>query len=466
MATEIILPVLGETMNEGTVVEWFKQEGDRVRRGDPLFAVETDKTTLEVEATTEGFLRRILVPAGTTVPVLTPIGIITATMEEELEVDKETREKARLVEVVQPATESLQPAPAPTGRVVASPRARRRAKELAVDLTQVQGSGPGGRIVERDVLSFIEKQPKVTPVAAKVAAEMGVDVRTVSGTGVAGKVTKADVERLARPAAPPEQVPPEQVPPEQVPPAAVVPPAEAAPPVKLPPAEVAATQPLSGLRGIIAARMAASVHTVARVTLFGEVDATALVAVREQLKAAVSQEWGFAPGYNDLLAIIVARALREFPYMNARLNGDTIEHLARINMGMAVDTERGLLVVVIRDADRKGLRQLGTEFRTLVERVRVGKSLPDDLSGSTFTITNLGMYGVDAFTPVINLPEAAILGVGRIVDKPVVRDGQVVVRSMLTLSLAFDHRLTDGAPAARFLQRIGRLIEQPYLLLG
>jgi pyruvate dehydrogenase E2 component (dihydrolipoamide acetyltransferase) len=226
--------------------------------------------------------------------------------------------------------------------------------------------------------------------------------------------------------------------------------------------------PLTGLRRIIAERMAASDRATARVTLVTEADATAFVEAREQLKASVTEEWGFAPGYNDLLGLIVARALREFPYMNARLgeDGGAIERLSYVNLGLAVDTERGLLVPVIRDADQKGLRAFGSEFRALVERARVGKSLPDDLAGGTFTITNLGMYDVDAFTPIINLPEAAILGAGRIQPKALVRDGEIVARQMWTLSLAFDHRLVDGAPAARFLQWIKQMIENPYLLLA
>jgi pyruvate dehydrogenase E2 component (dihydrolipoamide acetyltransferase) len=196
-----------------------------------------------------------------------------------------------------------------------------------------------------------------------------------------------------------------------------------------------------------------------------EVDATEFVVARNRLKDKVSEEWGFAPGYNDLLAKIVAMALRKFSYMNARLTADAIEILTHINLGMAVDTERGLMVPVIHDADRKNLRQFGTEFREMVERAHIGRSHPDDLTGGTFTITNLGMYDVDAFTPVINLPEAAILGVGRIAPKPVARGSGVEIRQMLTLSLVFDHRLVDGAPAARFLQYIKQIIEEPYLLL-
>jgi pyruvate dehydrogenase E2 component (dihydrolipoamide acetyltransferase) len=212
--------------------------------------------------------------------------------------------------------------------------------------------------------------------------------------------------------------------------------------------------------------MAASVHTTARVTLVTEADASEFVAARMRIKEKVEKDWGFAPGYNDLLAMIVAAALRRFPYMNARLAPDAIEILGHVHMGMAVDTERGLLVPVIRDADQKSLRQFGGEFRQLVERARNKRSLPDDLTGGTFTITNLGMYDVDAFTPVINLPEAAILGVGRIAPKVVAYYGEAAIRQMWTLSLVFDHRLTDGAPAARFLQAIKQLIEEPYLLLA
>ena len=227
--------------------------------------------------------------------------------------------------------------------------------------------------------------------------------------------------------------------------------------------------PLTGVRKIIAERMGTSVHTTARVTLMMEIDATEFVAMRERLKARVSEAWGFAPGYNDLLAKVVATALRQHPNVNARITSDAIEQLGHINMGMAVDTERGLLVPVIRDADRKSLRQFATEFRQMVDRARNGRSLPDDLTGGTFTITNLGMYDIDAFTPVINMPEAAILGVGRIAPKWTYRADQPtqpVLRQMWTLSLVFDHRLVDGAPAARFLQYIKNLIEEPYLLLA
>ncbi|MGQ9684634.1 MAG: dihydrolipoamide acetyltransferase family protein, partial [Anaerolineae bacterium] len=226
------------------------------------------------------------------------------------------------------------------------------------------------------------------------------------------------------------------------------------------------TVPMAGVRARIAERMSASSQQTARVTLTAEVDATHLVEARTALKDAFAQELGFAVGYNDLLIAICARALREFPYMNARLEGDEIRLLEEVHIGLAVDTERGLLVPVLRDADRLRVVEIARVLRELVARVRAGKAGPDDLTGGTFTITNLGMYGVDAFTPIINLPECAILGVGRIKPQPAVVAGQVTIRQMLWLSLTFDHRLVDGAPAARFLQRIVQLVEEPFLLLA
>jgi pyruvate dehydrogenase E2 component (dihydrolipoamide acetyltransferase) len=302
--------------------------------------------------------------------------------------------------------------------------------------------------------------PRITPVAQKMAAEMGIDLRMVTGSGEHDRITKEDVARAVSPAQPGEAI---AEPTPQVAPQAPTAPPPAAP---HPEADILERVSLKGIRGIIARRMAESVHTTARVTLVTEVDATEFVALREKLKAKFSEAWGFTPGYNDLLGLIVANALRKFSFMNARLSaeGDAIEHLGAINMGMAVDTERGLMVTVIRNADTKGLQQFGTEFRAMVDRARTGKSTPDDLSGGTFTITNLGMYRVDAFTPIINLPEAAILGVGRITPKPVVKGEEIVIRKTMTLSLVFDHRLTDGAPAARFLDYICELIEEPYLL--
>ena len=278
---------------------------------------------------------------------------------------------------------------APRGdRLFSSPRARKLAAENNIDLdrlasNEVIPTGWGGtRVAERDVTAYLNRTasmpalgkeevtaglPKVTPLAQRMAVDTGVDLRTVEGTGPGGKIVKLDVERASRPAPVPTTLPAK--------------PAVLAQP--LPEAEVAERIPLKGVRSIIAERMSASAHTTAPVTLMMEVDASEFVNARERIKAKVSEEWGFTPGYNDLLAKIVAAALRKFPYMNARLAPDAIELLSRVNIGMAVDTERGLLVPVVRDADQKSLRAVGSEFRQMVERARNSRTLPDDLSGGT-----------------------------------------------------------------------------------
>jgi pyruvate dehydrogenase E2 component (dihydrolipoamide acetyltransferase) len=457
MAKEFYIPKLGQTVEEVTLIQWLVEDGAKVEEGDEILEVETDKAVFPVPANASGYLHIGPYQEGDAVPVLAVVAVIGKKDEAFSVADVKAGSEAAPEEAaptVEVAVETVaQPTTTTTGgekkdgRVFASPRARKLAGEKSIDLSQVTPSGGGGvRVVEQDVLAYLAAIPKATPVARKMASEMAIDLRAVTGTGEGGRITKEDVAQMAtatQPAAAPVSA------------------GEAVP-------EVLERVPLRGVRGVIARRMAESVHTTARVTLVTEVDANEFVALRERLKARVTEKWGFAPGYNDLLAMIVAHALREFPQMNARLSvdGEAIEYLRDVNMGMAVDTERGLIVPVIRNADAKNLRQFGTEFRELVERARAGKSLPDDLSGGTFTITNLGIHRIDAFTPIINLPEAAILGVGRIAPKPVVKDNEIVIRQMWTLSLVFDHRLNDGAPAARFLSYICELIEEPYLLVA
>ena len=223
---------------------------------------------------------------------------------------------------------------------------------------------------------------------------------------------------------------------------------------------------MRGVRAIIAERMATSAHTTAAVTLQSIVDATRFVEVRTKLRDALADELGFSVSYNDLLGLIVARCLVEYPYMNVRLEKAGIRQLTEVNIGVAVDVERGLMVPVVKGVERMGIKELAVAARDLVTRAREGKALPDELTGGSITITNLGMFGVDSFSPIINLPECSILGVGRIRAEPTVVDGQIVARQRMWLSLTFDHRLVDGAPAARFLQAITRYIEEPYLLLA
>jgi pyruvate dehydrogenase E2 component (dihydrolipoamide acetyltransferase) len=452
MAVELFIPKLGQTVEEVNIIDWLVNDGDAVEQGQAVLEVETDKAVFPVEANASGIIHLGPYAKGDIVPVVTTVAVIgkpgdryptdagarAAAAGGAARSDSSALDQAAGVKVLLPADGGS------TEKVFASPRARRLAREKGIDLEQVEPSGGRGvRIIERDVQGFLSHGYKVTPVAMRVAAEAGVNLGALSGSGLGGRITRQDVERSLHPELSSR---------------------DSGAPSADP--EILERVPLSGVRGVIAERMAKSVHTTARVTLVMEVDATQLDAMRQRLKAKVEAEWGFAPGYNDLLAKIVASALRKHPYMNARLAEDAIEYLKPVNLGMAVDTEHGLLVPVIRDADRKSLRQFGLEFRALVERARSRKSLPDDLAGGTFTLTSLGAYGVDAFTPVINYPEAAILGVGRIAEKAVALEGKLAVRTMCTLSLVFDHRLVDGAPVARFLAYIKELVEEPYLLVA
>lgn len=464
MAVELFIPKLGQTVEEVTLVSWLVEDGAKVSQGQEVMEVETDKAIFPVEANGKGYIHIGPYKPGQVLPVLTVVAIIgketdTFTQPDAPEASAEEQSSAPAVNAAPEAQGAEGTAPAATAEkreTFVSPRARKLAASKKVDLSQVTPTGWGGqRVAERDVLAYLSQMPKATPVAQRMAADTGVDLRKLSGTGPGGRIRKEDIERAVQPS-------------EIAAPVAAPGAEQAFRAVAQPPVDEGVREriPLKGVRAIIADRMGTSVHTTARVTLMMEVDATEFVAARERIKARVSEQWDFAPGYNDLLAKIVAAALREYPYMNARLQGDAIEILSHVNLGMAVDTERGLLVPVVRDADQKTLRQFGAEFRQMVERARSGRALPDDLSGGTFTITNLGMFEVDAFTPVINLPELAILGVGRVAPKVVPYNGKPEIRQMLTLSLVFDHRLVDGAPAARFLQYIKHVIEEPYLLIA
>jgi pyruvate dehydrogenase E2 component (dihydrolipoamide acetyltransferase) len=461
MAYEVILPKLGQTVEESRIVEWIKQEGDAVDRGDVLFTVETDKAVLDVEASRKGYLRKILEPEGAMLPVLTVVALITRTPDEPLDDTPAAASSSPEPATTAAETEGAPGAGAPaavetaasaagTGeRLFASPRARKVAREHNIEVEKVTGTGPNGRIIERDVMAYMTAQPKATPVAQHVAANLGVDLGAVSGTGPSGRITKADVMAAAPQTAAPQTAAPQT----------------AAAPVSGE-AGVLAEVPVKGIRAVIAQRMHESHMTTAPVTLTMEVDATDFVALRERLKASLAKKLGFNLSYNDLLIKLAAKALRDFPYVNARLEGDVIQHLDAVHVGLAIDTDRGLLVPHVSDADKKGLVEIAQDVRAMVERTRTGRSLPDELSGGTFTITNLGMYDVDGFTPIINFPETAILGVGRIKPVPAVYNGEIAIRQMMWLSLTFDHRLVDGAPAARFMQAIKQMIEEPYLLLA
>jgi len=438
MPTNVVMPKLGLNMIEGLVVEWLKQVGDFVKQGDLLFVVETDKITTESEAQVEGVLAKILVSAGEVVPVSTPVAIILAKDEalagDEAQVPSDVTQSP----ASQKKKHAIRPTQAsPTGKVLASPAAKRLAKEYGLELSTIPGSGRFDSIKQMDVEGFLEAhkhehstKPLASPLAKRVAKEFGVDLMAIVGTGKNGQITRDDVERAAT---------------EQEQPAT--------------PFGVTQRIPISGVRATIAERMLLSMQQSAQITLHTEVDATYLVRLRHAFQEVAFSAGIDVPSYNALLIEIVAQALSDHPHINARQEGDTILELEEVNVGLAVDTMRGLLVVVIKNADQKSALAIESELTTLAERARLGTATLDDLTGSTFTLTNLGMFGVDGFTPIINPPEVGILGVGRIVEKPVMVGGQVQGRPRMSLSLTFDHRVIDGAPAAKFLQHITQLIE-------
>jgi pyruvate dehydrogenase E2 component (dihydrolipoamide acetyltransferase) len=424
---QIIMPKLGLTMTHGTIVEWLKAPGDAVKAEEALCAYETEKVTLELTAPADGVLAEILVPAGTTVPAGGPVCDFTVMGER------------ALVAFGAPASSAA-------AGFTATPKARSLAREMGVDPKLLSGSGPEGRIQASDVLATrpapapIPQPVRATPLARRMAAAQGIDLYALHGTGAEGMVTREDVERAM---GTPEPKP--------------------AAPVEALAAVGRQLIPHSVLRRTIAERMSRSAFSAPHVTLMTEADATNLVSARAQL----NQELAGADkiGYNALIAALVARALREHPNLNAAWEADGIRLLPEINIALAVDSDRGLMTPVLRGVDKLSVVAVQGGYAALAARALAGKSLPEDFADGTFTITNLGALDIDGFTPIINPPQAAILGIGRIVEQPVARDGAVVIRPVVTLSLSFDHRIVDGAPAGKFLQRIKQLIERPVALL-
>ncbi|MFN8492421.1 MAG: 2-oxo acid dehydrogenase subunit E2 [Caldilineaceae bacterium] len=491
MASEILMPRLGWTMEEGTFGQWLKQDGASVKTGDLLFTVESDKATQEVEAFDHGILR--IPPDGPQPGEILPVGALMAFIVQPGETAPfEAAKPVTPAATPAPATESI-PTPqavavqtngasaeskiqSPKSKINISPRARRVAGELGVDWTQLPGSGATGRIIERDIRAAAEKaaaeaaaaqaappepapqepaqetKVRATPVAARLAQQAGIDLVELAAQQPGKRIEREDVEAViaARATGAPQPVTPEPATPPATPPSAPV---------------TGERVPVSRIRRIIAQRMAESSQTTAPVTLTTEVDATEFVALREQLKATFTPRGLPVPSYNDLLIKLTAVALQEHRLLNATWTDNEIVIPAEIHIGLAVDVEEGLLVPVVRDVQAKNVRQIAVETKALIEKAKTRKLSAEELQGGTFTITNLGMYGIDAFTPIINLPQCAILGVGRIVKKPAVYQDQIVPRQMMALSLTHDHRVVDGAPAARFLNTVREYIETPTLWL-
>ncbi|MFL8938331.1 2-oxo acid dehydrogenase subunit E2 [Rossellomorea oryzaecorticis] len=441
MAKEIFMPKLSSTMEVGTVLQWFKEEGDSVEIGDPLFEIMTDKINIEVEAYEEGTLIKRYFKEDDEVAVNHVIGYIGTQGEKVPDAPPGESDGTE-----QEVNESSQPAPEKVrteeeitsgekGKVRATPAARRAARESGVALLEVEGSGPNGRIHETDVAAFLHagrEVKKATPLARKVAKAKGVSVADVEGSGPRGKVYRKDIERqLQEPSA--QQQP--------------------------------ARVKMEGIRKIVANRMVESKASAPHVTLTSEVDMAAAIKMREQLLAKIEKKTGYRISYTEIIVKAAAHVLKDHPGINVSLDGDYITYHESVNIGLAVAVENGLLVPVVKEADQKGLAALTEKCKTLGKAARENKLKPDDMKGGTFTISNLGMYAVDAFTPVINQPESAILGVGRIQEKPAGVNGKIELRPMMSVSLSFDHRVIDGAPAAAFLTDLKTVLEQPFELL-
>jgi pyruvate dehydrogenase E2 component (dihydrolipoamide acetyltransferase) len=432
---DVVMPRLSDSMEEGTILKWLKAEGDQVERGEELVEIETDKATMPYEADTSGTLH-IIAAEGDTLP----IGQTIATIGEASPV------------AAAPAAAASKPeaAPVPARTAVAEPAQAAPAPAAAAPPV-TPAPAPGG-----NGASPSGERVKASPVARRIARERGVNLQAVAGTGPGGRIVKADVEG-AQPAA-------------AAAPAAPAPAAAATPP---PPPVVSETgtakgdvriEELSRMQQLVARRMAESRATVPDFTLTTAIDMERCVEMRADLKAA-TPEGGAVPSYNDMVVKACALALREFPRANGSYRDGHFELFSRVNVGVAVAAQDALVVPTVFDADSKSLGQIARDARALAERVRANAITPPELSGGTFTVSNLGMFGVTRFNAVINPPQAAILAVGALEQRAVVVGGAVVARHQMDVTLACDHRILYGADAARFLARVRELLEQPLALV-
>lgn len=415
MPVPLKMPQLGLTMTEGKITRWLKQEGDTVEADEAILEIETDKINAEVEAPASGRLTHVQAQAGDSVKVIGLLALIAAPEDTDADL-------AAAVEAANAAAERGTAA----SQAVATSQTTRRPPPRARPQRPGRPAPPaaaGGRVM-------------ASPVARRLARELQVDLGTVTGTGPRGRIVESDVRAAAE--------------------------ASAAAPAAAESTELTAKQiiPVSGIRQVIGERMSTSLRDMAQLTVFTEADATALRDRRAALVQEAAAANGPRPTYNDLIVWHLARTLADHLLLNASMVGEEIHCWEEINIGVAVALDSGLIVPVVRAANTKSLADLAGETADLAERARTNRLSPDELLGGTFTITNLGTLDVDGFTPIINPPQSAILGVGRIVPRPVVVDGEIAVRYMVTLSLSFDHRIVDGAPAAQFLQALKQAIEQ------
>ncbi|MCS7120121.1 MAG: dihydrolipoamide acetyltransferase family protein [Nitrososphaerota archaeon] len=400
MVVEVIMPKMGQTMEKGKIVKWLKKEGERVEKGEPLLEIETDKTTIEVEARASGILKKILAREGEELPIATTIAYIGG----EDEPLPEGVGGITNLATAQLTAEAFreQPKVGDEGRIKVSPLARKIAEEKGVDLTNVKGTGPDGRITKEDVLAYL------------------------------ASMTAPPVSIEKAPAAPSSEY---------------------------------QLLPMSSMRKAIARKMTESKMHVPHFYVSVEIDMTEAAKLRDNLMPMFEAKAGTRLSFTHMIIKAVAMALKEYPQLNSTINGENIKIWREINIGIAVSLDDGLLVPVLRGADKMDLFKISQEADRLITRAREKKLREEEFSGGTFTISNMGTLGVESFIAIINIPETAILATGRISDKPVVLNGQIAIRKIMNATLSVDHRVVDGAVAAKFLNRIKQILEAPYNLL-
>jgi pyruvate dehydrogenase E2 component (dihydrolipoamide acetyltransferase) len=436
MTFEITIPRLGWSMEEGTFVRWLKKDGDTVKPGEPLFELEGEKAAQDIEAVDGGVLR--IPPTAPQPGSIVAVGSIIGFLVTNGEIAPTSAASAPIA----PKAEITPPAVPVEAAPPAAPSVRRMAREMGVSLANVAGSGPAGRISATDLKSSpparttnkLVTSTVASPRARRVAKELGIDWASIPGTGRDGRVREQDIRNA---------------------PATSNHRANGASSKS---AIQGAAIPVTRHRRTTADRMSYSSQNTAPVTLTTRIDATNLVSLRQQFKVAGS---GVVPSYTDIIIKLVAMALVEHPLLMAQWSEDQIVIPAATNIGLAVDTEAGLLVPVVHNVGSLALTDISLESARLIELARQGKLKASDMQDGVFTVTNLGSFGIDAFTPIINSPETAILGLGRIRREPAVVENQIVPRDQMSLSLTFDHRIVDGAPAARFLQTVSQALETP-----
>jgi len=453
MAVEVVIPALGLTVEKGTILKWMKKEGDAVLKGESIYEVEADKVTTEVESPASGVLKKILVPEGVEVPILTPVAVIADEKEvlPEKYVCAAVGTLEKKVEAAAPQVRAV-PVVLTSGpiEVNAPPAARHLAREKGLDLALIQGSGPEGMILLKDVQSFAATGasvgPKVlaTPTARKLAEREGIPISAVTGTGISGRVMKVDVME-AKAAPRPSEARPK--------------PSQMKPVSKY---KLGQVIPMNSIRKVIAKRMSQSKFTAPHIYFFNDVEMEKLVSLREEVVADFEKNEGVRISMNDLIIKAVALSLREYPLLNAMVSGDEIRIFPQINVGLAVAMEDGLIVPAIPQADELGLGEIARVRADLVERARQGKLTMDEMERGTFTVSSLAQFDITFFTAILNPPQSGILTLGKMEERPVVRDGQVVVRKMMRQGLSVDHRIVDGAVAAQFLQSLKNKLENPY----